>query len=128
MFSIDPSVDYSTKATKQRLRKWRKNVTSVINSAADGGQVVEVTRRMSASVKDDVYSLCVHVCVLADLYVSSVIVCILDVREPVSRRFGKMLRLGYKPQQLGPTCRRETNQKQRQAAFSYSRTNPVSKS
>lgn len=43
--------------------------------------------------------------VSAHLYVSSVIVGIFDVWEPVSRGFGEVLRLGNKPQQLGPSLR-----------------------
>lgn len=42
----------------------------------------------------------------AHLYVSSVVVGVFDVRKPVSGRFGKVLRLCDKPQQLGPTCER----------------------
>lgn len=48
--------------------------------------------------------LLVYVCVSAHLYVSSVVVCVFDVREPVSGRFGKVLGLCDEPQQLGPTC------------------------
>lgn len=62
-----------------------------------------------------------HDRVLAHLDVSSVVVCVFDVREPVSGRFGKVLRLRNKPQQLGPTCSdRET--KRRREKFIYVNT------
>lgn len=47
---------------------------------------------------------CVRVWLHLD--VGRVVVGILDVREPVSGRLGQVLRLGDKPQQLGPTCDR----------------------
>lgn len=45
--------------------------------------------------------VCVRAC---HLDVGRVVVGVFDVREPITRRLGKVFGLGDEPQQLWPTC------------------------